>query len=161
MLYSSTYINLLSGMEEGLSYIYRNTSMAYSAFINQSGENTLTSGGEMMRWLSLDSTWFLTPSITKMPDAPHHHSPALRFWLQLMYEWHCDHRNYGLSTLTITTSFPIAWALTGSCPFPSTQCRKRRPARARALPDAADAKPGGDDTTLKIIKYILILILLN
>ena len=29
---------------------------------------------------------------------------------------------------------------------------KRRPARARALPDAAGAKPGGDDTTPKIIQ---------
>jgi hypothetical protein len=29
--------------------------------------------------------------------------------------------------------------------------RKRRRARARALPDLADAKPGGDNTTLQII----------
>ena len=33
---------------------------------------------------------------------------------------------------------------------------KRRPARARALPDAAGAKPGGDDTTLKIMILIII-----
>jgi hypothetical protein len=30
--------------------------------------------------------------------------------------------------------------------------RKRRRARARALPDAAGAKPGGANTTLQIIK---------
>ena len=33
--------------------------------------------------------------------------------------------------------------------------RKRRLAYARALPDPANAKPGGADTTLQIIKKIL------